>query len=120
MISLMRKKRGIGAFAAAGLGLGVASSAVANTDGDAFVLDFEGLGVLTTIDGTTGFLEGVGEFYNGGLGAAGSGPGANFGVTFSDNALALVDADRDADRFDDFDGWRLRRRAEPRHRAVLP
>ena len=93
MISLMRKKRGIGMFAVAGLGLGVASSAAANTDEDAFVLDFEGLGVLTTIDDTTGFVEGVGNFYNGGLGAGGSGPGANFGVTFSDNALAIVDAD---------------------------
>lgn len=58
-----------------------------------FVLDFEGLGVEQTLSLGTGFIEGVGEFYNGGLGAQGSGPGTDFGVTFSDNALAIVDAD---------------------------
>ncbi len=55
-----------------------------------FVLDFEGLGVLQ--NGPAVF-EGVGDFYNGGTGDAGSGPGQNFGVEFSDNALAIVDAD---------------------------
>jgi len=63
------------------------------------VLDFEGLGVLQDssqvgIPGLgTGVLEQVGEFYNGGLGGSGSGPGVDLGITFSDNALALVDAD---------------------------
>lgn len=52
--------------------------------GDAsIVLDFEGLADN----------EAVNEFYNGGTGGAGSGPGTNFGVSFSGNSLALIDAD---------------------------
>ncbi len=47
------------------------------------VLDFEGLQ-----DG-----EAVEDFYNGGTGSSGSGPGANFGVSFSSNGLALIDSD---------------------------
>jgi len=47
------------------------------------VLTFEGLGNN----------ESIGNFYNGGLGGNGSGPGPNYGVTFSVNALALIDAD---------------------------
>ncbi|HVT45235.1 MAG TPA: DUF11 domain-containing protein [Thermoanaerobaculia bacterium] len=49
----------------------------------AVVLDFEGLGNQ----------EQVLNFYNGGLGGSGSGPGPNFGITFSPSALALIDAD---------------------------
>jgi hypothetical protein len=51
--------------------------------GAAAVLDFEGLADN----------EPVGAFYNGGEGGLGSGPGANLGVEFSSNALALVDED---------------------------
>jgi hypothetical protein len=47
------------------------------------VLTFEGLGNN----------ESIGNFYNGGLGGNGSGPGPNYGVTFSDNALASIDSD---------------------------
>ncbi len=48
-----------------------------------FVIDFEGLDDFET----------VGDFYNGGTGGNGENLGFDFGVTFSDNALALVDAD---------------------------
>jgi hypothetical protein len=34
--------------------------------------------------------EAVNEFYNGGLGGNGSGPGANYGISFSSNSLALI------------------------------
>jgi hypothetical protein len=44
------------------------------------VLTFEGLQNL----------ESVNDFYNGGLGGNGSGPGTNYGVTFSSNSLALI------------------------------
>ncbi len=47
------------------------------------VLDFEGLQDL----------EAVQDFYNGGTGGAGSSSGTNFGVSFSGNALAIIDAD---------------------------
>ncbi|MCU0781933.1 MAG: hypothetical protein MUF04_12640 [Akkermansiaceae bacterium] len=47
------------------------------------VLTFEGLGNN----------EAISNYYNGGLGGNGSGPGPNYGVTFSSNALALIDAD---------------------------
>ena len=47
------------------------------------VLDFEGLGNLEPVE----------EFYNNGQGGDGSGPGPNFGITFSDNALGIIDAD---------------------------
>jgi len=49
----------------------------------AIVLDFEGLQSL----------EAVQEFYNGGTGGNGSGPGTNFGASFSPDALALIDSD---------------------------
>lgn len=61
------------AFAAAGL----------TTSNAATVLTFEGLA-----DG-----EPVLEYYNGGLGGLGSGPGANYGISFSNNALAVIDVD---------------------------
>ena len=47
------------------------------------VLTFEGLA-----DG-----ESVLNFYDGGQGGGGSGPGANYGITFADNALVFIDAD---------------------------
>ena len=47
------------------------------------VLDFEGLQNF----------EAVQEFYNGGTGGNGSGPGANFGASFSPDALAIIDQD---------------------------
>jgi hypothetical protein len=47
------------------------------------VLDFEGLDDL----------EAVVNFYNGGLGGGGSGPGPNYGIVFSSNALAAIDSD---------------------------
>ena len=47
------------------------------------VLTFEGLGNQETVD----------DFYDAGTGGSGSGPGPDFGVVFSSNALALIDAD---------------------------
>jgi len=48
----------------------------------ALVIDFEGLNDLETID----------EFYNGGFGGLGSGPGPNLGVSFG-SGQAIIDAD---------------------------
>lgn len=79
---------GIGSVLAAG---------VAGADAKAestFVLEFEGLGVDQVIPGVgRGHIEGVGDFYNGGRGANGSGPGFDYGLEFSSNALAIIDAD---------------------------
>ena len=50
---------------------------------DAIVLTFEGLENL----------EPAQEFYNGGFGGFGSGPGPSLGISFSSNSLALIDAD---------------------------
>lgn len=47
------------------------------------VLTFEGLGQV----------EPVLNFYNGGLGGNGSGPGTNFGIVFSANSLAVLESD---------------------------
>jgi hypothetical protein len=47
------------------------------------VIDFEGLQDL----------ESVNNFYNGGTGSRGSGPGPNYGIAFGSNALALIDGD---------------------------
>ncbi|MGI9450883.1 MAG: PEP-CTERM sorting domain-containing protein [Geminicoccaceae bacterium] len=47
------------------------------------VLDFEGLGDLEPIQ----------EFYNGGIGGFGSGPGPDFDLSFGADALAIVDQD---------------------------
>jgi hypothetical protein len=61
------------------LGLLALLSASANAQ----VLTFEGLGNV----------EAVANFYNGGTGGNGSGPGPNFGITFGASALALIDSD---------------------------
>lgn len=47
------------------------------------VLDFEGLGNFEPIN----------QFYNGGTGGNGSGPGVNYGISFSSNSLAIIDSD---------------------------
>lgn len=49
----------------------------------AVMLDFEGLGNQEPVE----------NFYDGGLGGNGSGPGPAWGITFSPNALALIDED---------------------------
>ena len=49
----------------------------------ALVLDFEGLGNL----------ERILDFYDGGFGGYGSGPGPDYGISFGPDALALIDAD---------------------------
>jgi hypothetical protein len=55
----------------------------AAAEGGTIVLTFEGLGDQ----------EAVNEFYNGGTGGNGSGPGQNYGVEFSDNSLSIIDQD---------------------------
>jgi hypothetical protein len=47
------------------------------------VLTFEGLEEL----------EPIGQYYNGGFGGFGSGPGPNYGIEFGSSALALIDRD---------------------------
>jgi hypothetical protein len=47
------------------------------------VLTFEGLGDQEPIN----------NYYNGGLGGNGSGPGPNFGITFSSQSLSVIDSD---------------------------
>jgi hypothetical protein len=66
-----------------GLALVAATASMSAAQAAPFVLTFEGLGNL----------EPVNEFYNGGLGGNGSGPGPNFGVSFSGNSLAIIDGD---------------------------
>ncbi len=69
-----------------GLTLGIAFVFVicsSQAKADVVVLTFEGLRDL----------EPVQNFYNGGLGGNASGPGPNFGITFSANALAIIDSD---------------------------
>jgi len=51
--------------------------------GTTLVLTFEGLGNQ----------EAVNEFYNGGTGGNGSGPGPDYGITFTSNSLSIIDAD---------------------------
>ena len=60
-----------------------ASSTLASVSRAQNVLTFEGL--------RNG--ESVASFYNGGPGGFGSGPGPNFGITFSSSALAFIDSD---------------------------
>ncbi len=70
-----------GAVAVVLVGLiGGGPGAQANTT---VVLDFEGVGNL----------EQILDFYDGGYGGYGSGPGPDYGITFGPDALALVDAD---------------------------
>jgi hypothetical protein len=71
--------RSIGGAVAFALAVMVtASPAAAST-----VLTFEGLRDLESID----------SFYSGANGGLGSGPGPSFGITFSANALAIIDSD---------------------------
>jgi hypothetical protein len=56
------------------------ASVIACASVNAQVLTFEGLQNEETI----------GNYYNGGLGGAGSGPGPNYGITFGPDSLALV------------------------------
>jgi PEP-CTERM motif-containing protein len=56
---------------------------VGPTPGSAQTLTFEGLADS----------ESIADFYNGGSGGLGSGPGYAFGITFSPNTLALIDSD---------------------------
>ncbi len=58
-------------------------SALAAGPGDVKVLTFEGLQNYETVN----------QFYNGGTGGNGSGPGTNYGISFSGNSLALIDSD---------------------------
>ncbi len=58
-------------------------ASVAPVSASITVLTFEGLQDL----------EPVLNFYNGGLGGNGSGPGPDYGITFSATSLALIDAD---------------------------
>ncbi len=67
---------------AAGLVL-LAALSTATLSAQVTTLTFEGLQNL----------EPVLNFYNGGLGGSGSGPGVNYGVSFSSDALAIIDSD---------------------------
>ncbi|HPA18546.1 MAG TPA: autotransporter outer membrane beta-barrel domain-containing protein [Verrucomicrobiae bacterium] len=51
--------------------------------GQVTVLTFEGLKDL----------ESIGEYYNGGFGGSGSGPGPDYNISFSSDALAIIDSD---------------------------
>ncbi|MFC1657295.1 PEP-CTERM sorting domain-containing protein [Candidatus Moduliflexota bacterium] len=62
---------------------GYSSACCIGGGGPSALMDFEGL-----LDG-----EPLLNYYNGGLGGSGSGPGTNFGVVFSSNAIARIDAD---------------------------
>lgn len=57
--------------------------AIGTTAHAATIIDFEGLNDTETVE----------QFYNGGLGGLGSGPGPNLGITFSSNGQALIDED---------------------------
>ena len=77
------KKKLTCAFILVAFGITSEVCLVASSTPRSFVLDFEGLRDQ----------EGVEDFYNGGYGSLGSGPGADYGVTFPANALALIDSD---------------------------
>src|SRR5262245_21390730 len=72
-------KRSIGGTPALALALMITTSPVAPVT----FLTFEGLQDLESVSG----------FYNGANGGLGSGPGPSFGITFSANALAIIDSD---------------------------
>lgn len=63
--------------------LSISAISVAFSNAQAAVLTFEGLGNF----------ESVNQFYNGGTGGNGSGPGTDLGVSFSSNSLAIIDSD---------------------------
>jgi len=63
--------------------LGMATLLPMPAQAGTIVLDFEGLADLEPIN----------NFYNGGTGGLGSGPGPNFGVAFSATSLAVIDSD---------------------------
>jgi hypothetical protein len=65
------------AGAAIGFGIAALSASLAQA---ATVLTFEGLKDQ----------EAIANYYNGGLGGGGSGPGPNFGITFGPDSLALI------------------------------
>ena len=72
-------KRSIGGAVALALAVMITASPAAAIT----VLTFEGLQNLESING----------FYNGANGGFGSGPGPSLGITFSSNALAIIDSD---------------------------
>lgn len=65
------------------IAIGLITTCVAAANAAVVTLTFEGLQDEEPIN----------NFYNGGLGGLGSGPGPNYGVTFSNNALAIIDSD---------------------------
>ena len=67
----------------AALGMLLAAGAIPAFAQSTVTLTFEGLG-----NG-----EPVSQFYNGGTSGNGSGPGTNYGISFSPNSLALIDSD---------------------------
>jgi hypothetical protein len=71
------KTRLLVAAAAVALSLGAVEKASAAP----IVLTFEGLGDQEAID----------SYYDGGLGGNGSGPGPNYGITFTSDSLAIID-----------------------------
>lgn len=75
------KKATSTALIAVSFGFGIVPTA-----GAVMVLTFEGLQSQ----------EPIGNFYNGGLGGLGSGPGPNYGITFSANSLALLETHPEA------------------------
>jgi hypothetical protein len=64
------------------LGLLLLASAARVAEAATIVLDFEGVGDLAAVN----------DFYNGGTDSAGN-SGTNFGISFSDNSLGLIDSD---------------------------
>jgi|DewCreStandDraft_4_1066084.scaffolds.fasta_scaffold48400_2 hypothetical protein len=48
--------------------------------------------VVLTFEGLKN-LEPIGQYYNGGFGGSGSGPGPNYGIEFGSSALAVIDGD---------------------------
>jgi len=64
------------------LGLLLLASAARVAEAATIVLDFEGVGDLAAVN----------DFYNGGTDSAGN-SGSNFGISFSENSLGLIDSD---------------------------
>src|SRR3990172_5546176 len=65
------------------LAASILALSLGRADADIIVLTFEGLDNL----------EPVADFYDGGFGGGGSGPGPAYGIVFSDNSLAVLDLD---------------------------